>query len=104
MKCERRIDADATVAVLDRLVAVRGPAPERIRCDNGPGADRERAARLVPLLQGRQRVHRARLAVAEPICRVVRLQGARRALSVELFSYLAEAQVMVEDWREDYNH
>ena len=30
---ERRIDADATVAVLDRLVAERGTAPRFIRCD-----------------------------------------------------------------------
>jgi putative transposase len=36
MKCERRIDADSTVVTLDRLVAVRGCAPEFIRCDNGP--------------------------------------------------------------------
>ena len=25
-------------------------------------------------------------------------------LSVELFSCLAEAQVLIEDWRQDYNH
>ncbi len=31
----RRIDADATVAVLERLVAGRG-APAHVRCDNGP--------------------------------------------------------------------
>jgi len=36
MKCERRIDSDATVSVLERLVAERGTAPEHIRCDNGP--------------------------------------------------------------------
>ena len=36
MECRRRIDADATVDVLDRLVAARGRAPEFIRCDNGP--------------------------------------------------------------------
>jgi putative transposase len=33
---ERRLDADATVAVLDRLVAERQTAPRFIRCDNGP--------------------------------------------------------------------
>jgi putative transposase len=32
----RRIDADATVSVLDRLVAERGTSPRFIRCDNGP--------------------------------------------------------------------
>jgi hypothetical protein len=36
MKCERRIDADSTVVTLDGLVALRGCAPEFIRCDNGP--------------------------------------------------------------------
>ena len=30
------IDADATVACLDRIVARRGTLPEFIRCDNGP--------------------------------------------------------------------
>ena len=33
---DRRIDADATVKVLDRLVAERGRPPRFIRCDNGP--------------------------------------------------------------------
>ena len=33
---DRRINADATVAVLDRLIAERGTPPQFIRCDNGP--------------------------------------------------------------------
>jgi putative transposase len=33
---DRRIDADATVGVLDRLVAERGRAPGFLRCDDGP--------------------------------------------------------------------
>jgi putative transposase len=36
IKCERHIDADATVAQLDCLVAQRGRAPQFVRCDNGP--------------------------------------------------------------------
>ena len=36
MECQRRIDADATVDVLDRIVAARGQSPEFLRCDNGP--------------------------------------------------------------------
>jgi putative transposase len=36
IECHRRIDADKTVATLDRLVAERGTAPGFIRCDNGP--------------------------------------------------------------------
>ena len=33
---ERRIDADAIVAVLDRLVAERQTAPRFLHCDNDP--------------------------------------------------------------------
>src|SRR4029453_14675655 len=33
---DRRIDADETVKVLDRLVVERGRPPRFIRCDNGP--------------------------------------------------------------------
>jgi hypothetical protein len=36
IEVDRSIDADHTVAVLDRLVVERGTAPRFIRCDNGP--------------------------------------------------------------------
>jgi len=36
IRCERRIDAEATVSILDGLLAQRGRAPEFLRCDNGP--------------------------------------------------------------------
>jgi len=36
IEVNRRIDADATVAVLDRLATERGTAPRFLRCDNGP--------------------------------------------------------------------
>ncbi len=36
IECDRRIDADRTVAALDRLVGKRGTAPGFLRCDNGP--------------------------------------------------------------------
>ena len=36
IECRRRIDADATVACLDRLVAARGRAPEQIRWTTVP--------------------------------------------------------------------
>lgn len=32
----RRIDADRTVSVLERIVALRGRPPELVRMDNGP--------------------------------------------------------------------
>lgn len=104
IECCRRIDADATVAVLDRLVAVRGRAPEHIRCDNGP----EFTANA---LRDWCRFQRAGSSYIEPGSpwqnAYVESFGSRvrdELLSVELFSCLAEAQVMVEDWRQDYNH
>ena len=45
---DRRIDADETVKVLDRLVVERGRPPRFIRMDNGPELTCERVARLVP--------------------------------------------------------
>jgi putative transposase len=103
IECRRRIDADATVAVLDRIVTQRGRAPRFIRCDNGP----EMTANA---LKDWCRFSRAGSAYIEPGSpwqnAYVESFGSRvrdELLSVELFSCLAEAKVMATDWREDYN-
>jgi putative transposase len=104
IECRRRIDADATVVVLDGLVAARGRAPEHIRCDNGP----ELTANA---LRDWCRFSAAGSAYIEPGSPwqnpYVESFGSRvrdELLAIELFSSLAEAQVMVADWRHDYNH
>ena len=101
--CERRIDADATVRVLDRLIADRGGAPEHIRSDNGP----ELTANA---LRDWCRFNQAGSAYIEPGSpwqnAYVESFGSRvrdELLGVELFQTLAEAQLLVEDWRLDYN-
>ena len=103
IECRRRIDADATVATLERLVAARGRAPVHIRCDNGP----ELTANA---LRDWCRFSKTGSAYIEPGSPwqnpYVEYFGSRirdELLAVEQFSCLAEAQVMVEDWREDYN-
>ena len=103
IECARRIDSDATVATLERLVAVRGRAPEQIRCDNGP----ELTANA---LRDWCRFSGAGSAYIEPGSPwqnpFVESFGSRvrdELLAGELFSSLAEAQVMAADWREDYN-
>ena len=78
MVAARRINADATAATLDRIVAGRGTAPGYIRCDNGPRAYGQRAARLVPVLRHGQQLHRARCVVGEPVRGVVQRPAARR--------------------------
>ncbi len=103
IECQRRIDADATVAALERLVTERGTAPAHVRCDNGP----ELTANA---LRDWCRFSGAGSAYIDPGSPwqnpyVESFGGKVRdeLLSVELFSSLAEAQVLVEDWRIDYN-
>jgi putative transposase len=103
IECRRRIDADATVAVLERLVAERGSAPGFIRCDNGP----ELTANA---LRDWCRFSRAGSAYIEPgspwqnpYVESFASRARDELLSVELFSCLAEARVLIEDWRQDYN-
>ncbi len=103
VECHRRIDADRTVAVLDRLVAARGRAPEHVRCDNGP----ELTANA---LRDWCRFSEAATIYIEPGSPwqnpYVESFGSRirdELLSQELFETLAEAKVLVEDWRLDYN-
>ena len=103
IECRRRIDADRTVATLDRLVAERKTAPAFIRCDNGP----ELTANA---LRDWCRFSKAGSAYIEPGSPwqnpYVESFGSRirdELLAVELFSCLAEAQVVIEDWRRDYN-
>jgi putative transposase len=100
---DRRIDADATVAALDRLVAERGWPPRFIRCDNGP----ELTANA---LRDWCRFNRAGTSYIEPGSPwqnpYVESFGGRlrdELLTVEAFSSLLEAQVLVEDWRIEYN-
>ena len=103
MSCERRIDADQTVAALEGLTAERGSAPEHIRCDNGP----ELTANA---LKDWCRFSGAGSAYIDPgspwqnaYVESFNSRVRDELLAVEQFSCLAEAQVMVEDWREDYN-
>jgi hypothetical protein len=100
---DRRIDADATVEVLDRLVAERQTTPRFIRCENGP----ELTANA---LRDWCRFAGAGTSYVEPGSRwqnpYVESFGSRlrgELLSVEAFSTLLEARVLAEDWRIEYN-
>jgi putative transposase len=104
IECRRHIDADHTVGVLERLVAERGSTPAFVRCDNGP----EMTANA---LRDWCRFSGAGSAYIEPGSPwqnpYVESFGGRvrdELLAVEQFSCLAEAQVLIEDWRQDYNH
>jgi putative transposase len=102
MLVARSIDADATVAVLEHLVTERG-APEHLRCDNGPELTSH-------ALKDWCRFSRTGTAFIEPGSPwqnpyVESFNGRVRdeLLDVEEFACLAEARVVIEDWRQDYN-
>jgi len=103
IECARRIDADRMVAVLEGLVTARGRTPEHIRCDNGPELTAD-------ALRDWCRFSATATSCIEPGSPwqnpYVESFGSRvrdELLSQELFATLIEAQVLVEDWREDYN-
>ena len=102
MLVERYIDAGATVATLDRLVAERG-APEHLRCDNGP----EMTAHALRDWCERSKTGTAYIEPGSPwqnpFVESFHSRVRDELLDVEEFSCLAEARVVISDWRDDYN-
>ena len=99
----RSINADATASTLDRIVAGRGTAPGYIRCDNGP----ELTANA---LRDWCRFSGTGSSYIEPGAPwenpyVESFNGRLRDefLAVEQFDSLLEVQVLIEDWRIEYN-
>jgi transposase InsO family protein len=97
------IDADATVAALDRIVAARGTSPTFIRSDNGP----ELTANA---LRDWCRFSHTGASFIEPGSPWqnpwVESYGSRmrdELLAIEQFDSLLEAQVLVADWRDEFN-
>jgi putative transposase len=97
------IDADATVAELDRIVQQRGRHPEFIRMDNGPEL-------TAYALRDWCRFTGAGTSYIDPGSPWqnpwVESYGSRmrdELLAIEQFDSLLEAQVLVADWKEEYN-
>jgi transposase InsO family protein len=97
------IDADATAAVLDKIAAGRG-FPEYVRCDNGP----ELTAHA---LRDWCRFTSTKTSYIDPGSPWqnpwVESYGSRirdELLAIEQFDTLLEAQVLVADWRQEYNN
>ena len=97
------IDADATVDVLDKITAIRGAHPKFIRCDNGP----ELTAHA---LRDWCRFTGAGTSYIDPGSPWqnpwVESYGSRmreELLAIEQFDTLLEAQVLIADWRSQYN-
>jgi putative transposase len=103
MEAERNIDGDKVVDVLDRIIAEQGRRPQLVRCDNGPEMTSN-------ALRDWCRFSRTGAAFIEPgspwenpFVESFNSRVRDELLAVEVFSCLAEAKVMVEDFRHDYN-
>ncbi len=100
---EHCIDADATVAALDKIVGRRGTHPGFIRCDNG-------SELTANALRDWCRFGGAASAYIDPGSPWqnpwVESYGSRvrdELLAIEQFDTLLEAQVLMADWRSEYN-
>jgi transposase InsO family protein len=100
----RKMGADETVNTLEQVVERRGRAPALIRCDNGPEF-------ISQALRDWCRFNNARPGYIEPGAPwqnpfVESFNGhlRRELLDLESFNTLYEAQILINDWRLEYNH
>jgi len=103
MHAERSISADQTVAQLEALVARRGRAPRFLRCDNGPELT-SHALRDWCRFSGTQTAFiQPGAPWQNPFVESFHARARDELLNTEQFACLAEARVVITDWREDYN-
>ena len=97
------IDAGATVACLDKIVSARGHSGEFVRCDNGPeltaNASRDwcrfTCVKTIYINPGSP--------WQNPWIESYGGRMRDELLAIEQFDSLLETQVLVADWRNDYN-
>jgi putative transposase len=100
----RRISSDDTVGTLEQIVERRGTSPAYIRCDNGPELTAE-------ALKDWCRFSGTTVSYIEPGAPwqnpfIESFNGHLRSelLDLESFNTLLEAQLLLDDWRLEYNH
>ena len=98
------ITADQVVAILERLVAERGQAPAFVRMDNGP----EFVCRVIDEWCTQKGVGAVFIDPGSPWQNawIESFNGRMRdeLLNLWQFDSLLEARVLIDQWREDYNH
>jgi putative transposase len=103
MLVERSIDADTVAATLDRLVAERR-APEHLRMDNGPEMTANALRDWCQFSDTGTAYIEPGSPWQNPFVESFHSRVRDELLDVEEFSCLVEAQVVIGDWQEDYNH
>jgi putative transposase len=103
MRVERSVTADEMVAGLDALVARRGRAPRFLRCDNGPELTAHALRDWCRFSQAETAFIEPGAPWQNPFVESFHARVRDELLNVEQFACLAEARVVIGDWREDYN-
>ncbi|MEJ7891608.1 MAG: IS3 family transposase [Solirubrobacteraceae bacterium] len=102
MHTARSVTADQTVTVLEALVAACG-APTHIRCDNGPEMTAHALIDWCATAGTATSYIDPGAPWQNPFVESFHSRVRDELLNLELFACLAEAEVVIEDWREDYN-
>jgi putative transposase len=99
----RSINADQTVEVLANLVALRERTPEQIRCDNGPELVAETLKEWCRFAGVTTNYIEPGAPWQNPYVESFNGHLRRELLDLESFNSLYEAQILLEDWRQEYN-
>ncbi len=100
----RRMGADETVQALEQAAWRRGSAPDYIRCDNGPELIAEALKDWCRFNQVTTGYIEPGAPWQNPYAESFNGHLRRELLDMESFNTLYEAQILIEDWRLEYNH
>lgn len=100
----RSINADQTVAVLESLIETRGRAPAHIRCDNGPELVADTLRDWCRYAGTSPHYIEPGAPWQNPYVESFNGHLRRELLELESFNSLYEAQILLDDWRHDYNN
>jgi transposase InsO family protein len=103
MHAGRSMSADDTVAQLEALVVARGRAPKFLRVDNGPELTSHALRDWCRFSGSRTVFIEPGAPWQNPFVESFHARVRDELLNCEQFACLAEAQVVIDDWREDYN-
>lgn len=97
------IDADATVGVLDKIIAEQGTHPRFIRCDNSPELTAAALQDWCPLTDTGTAYIDPGAPWQNPQVESYASRMRDELLAIEQFDTLLEAQLLIADWTTEYN-
>jgi putative transposase len=100
---DHSIDADATVACLDKIIGARGTHPTFVRCDNGPELTANALRDWCRFTGAGTSYIDPGSPWQNPWVESYASRMRDELLAIEQFDTLLEAQVLVADWRTEYN-